>query len=60
MDKIACAHRELAARVYDVAHHVDLLIADALDMPCRLDGHVQIVAHVDDQVLNGASELAPI
>jgi len=60
MDEIACAHRELAARVYDVAHHVNRLIADALDMPRRLDGHVQIVAHVDDQALNSASELTPI
>lgn len=60
MDEIACAHRELAARVYDVAHHVNRLIADALDMPCWLDGHVQIVAHVDSQVLDGTSELAPI
>lgn len=60
MDEIACAHRELAARVYDISHHVNRLIADALDMPCRLDSHVQIVAHVDNQILHGASELAPI
>lgn len=60
MDEIACAHRELAARVYDVAHHVDWLVADALDMPCRLDRHVQIVPHVDDQALNSAPELTPI
>lgn len=60
MNEIACAHRELAARVYDIAHHVNRLIADALDMPCRLDSHVQIVAHVDNQILHGASELAPI
>ena len=60
MDEIACAHRELAARVYDVAHHVNRLIADALDMPCRLDSHVQIVAHVDNQVLNGAPEFTPV
>ena len=48
MDEIACAHRELAARVYDISHHVNRLISDALDVPRRLDGHVQIVAHVDD------------
>ena len=60
MNEIACAHRELAARVYDVAHHVNRLISDALDMPCWLDGHVQIIAHVDDQALNSASELTPI
>lgn len=60
MDEIACAHRELAARVYNVSHHVDWLIADALDMPSWLDGHVQIIAHVDNQILDGASELAPI
>ena len=60
MDEIACAHRELAACVYDVAHHVDWLIADALDMPCRLDSHVQIVAHVDNQILDRSPELAAI
>lgn len=60
MDEIACAHRELAARVYDVAHHVNRLISDALDMPCRLYRHVQIVAHVDNQVLDSSLELAPI
>lgn len=40
MNEIACAHRELAARVYDVAHHVNRLISDALDMPRWLDSHV--------------------
>ena len=60
MYEIACTHRELAARVYDIPHHVNRLISDALDMPRRLDCHVQIVAHVDNQAINGASELAPI
>lgn len=60
MDEIACAHCELAVRVYNASHHVNRLVADALDMPCRLDGHVQIIAHVDNQILDGASELAPI
>ena len=60
MDKISCAHCELAARVYDISHHVNRLISDALDMPCRLYRHVQDVAHVDNQVLNSSLELAAI
>lgn len=60
MDEIACAHRELATRVYDVAHHVNRLISDALDMPRWLDSHVQIVAHVDNQILDRSLELAAI
>lgn len=60
MDKIACAHRELAARMYDISHHVNRLISDALDVPCRLYCHVQIVAHIDNQVLDRSLELAAI
>lgn len=60
MNEIACAHCELAARVYDVAHHVDWLISDALDMPRRFYRHVQGVAHVDNQVLDSSLELAAI
>ena len=60
MDKIACSHRELTTRVYDVAHHVNRLISDALDVPCRFYRHVQGVAHVDNQVLDSSLKLAPI
>ena len=60
MDKIACAHRELAARVYDISHHVNRLISDALDMPCRLYRHMQSVTHVDNQILDRSLELASI
>lgn len=60
MDEIACAHRELAARVYDISHHVDWLVSDTLDMPRRFYRHVQGVAHVDNQVLDRSLELAAI
>lgn len=60
MDEIACAHRELAARVYDISHHVNRLISDALDMPCRLYRHMQSVAHVDSQILDRSLKLASI
>lgn len=60
MDEIACAHRELTARVYDVAHHVNRLISDTLDVPRRFYRHVQGVAHVDNQILDRSLELAAI
>ena len=60
MDEIACAHRELATRVYDISHHVNRLISDALDVPCRFYRHVQGVAHVDNQILDRSLELAAI
>ena len=60
MDEIACAHRELAARVYDISHHVDWLVSDALDVPCRFYRHVQSVAHIGNQLLDSSLKLAPI
>lgn len=46
--------------MYDISHHVNWLISDALDVPCRFYRHVQGVAHVDNQILDRSLELASI